>query len=201
MNMKQIFAPLLVSSLFVIACNNDKPKESITVDSKDGKEHVTIDPTQLKDAAQDMLKRKEELEKLTPLTADELKALVPGELLGAATSDIDMNAAMGTTVATANYKINDSVDLKLEIVDCAGPGGAGMFSMQYLGMINLNSDDEDEYVKTIDFNGGKAFEKCKKNKNRCTIVWFSSNRFLVSLRGDNVGIDALKDLAKGLKIK
>lgn len=198
--MKQIFAPLLVLSLFVIACNNEKPKDSITVASKDGKEQVIIDPTQIKDAAQDMLKLKEDLAKLTPLTTDELKALVPDDLMGA-TADIEVNSGMGATVANANYKINDSVDLKLEIVDCAGPGGAGMFGMQYINMINVNSDDEDEYVRTIDFNGGKAFENCKKNRNRCTIAWFSGNRFLVSLRGDNVGIDALKDLATGLKIK
>ena len=121
--------------------------------------------------------------------------------MDATASDVDVNAAMGATVANADYKINDSTNLKLEIVDCAGPGGAGMFGMQYMDMINVNSDDDEEYVKTIDFNGGKAFENCKKKKNRCTIAFMSGNRFLVSLRGDNVGIDALKDLAKGLKIK
>ena len=199
--MKTIVALLLVASLIFAACNNDKPKDSITISDKDGKEKITIDPTKMQDAAQDMQQLKEELTKLTPLTPDELKALVPEELMGAARAGLDVNAAMGATVANADYKINDSTKLKLEIVDCAGPGGAGMFGMQYLNMINVNSDDEDEYVKTIDFNGGKAFENCKKNRNRCTLAYFSGNRFLVSLRGDNVGIDALKDLAKGLKIK
>lgn len=199
--MKTIVALLLVASLIFAACNNDKPKDSITISDKDGKEKITIDPTKMQDAAQDMQQLKEELTKLTPLTPDELKALVPEELMGAARAGLDVNAAMGATVANADYKINDSTKLKLEIVDCAGPGGAGMFGMQYLNMINVNSDDEDEYVKTIDFNGGKAFENCKKNRNRCTLAYFSGNRFLVSIRGDNVGIDALKDLAKGLKIK
>ncbi len=199
--MKQIFASILVASVFFMACNNDKPKETIAVTDKDGKEKVTIDLNQVKDATQDMLKRKEELEKLTPLTADELTALVPGELMGAARTDLDVNSAMGATVANADYKINDSADLTLEIVDCAGPGGAGMFGMQYLGMININSDDEDETVKTVDFNGGKAIENCRKKKNRCTIAYFSGNRFLVSLKGDNVGIDALRDLAGKLNIK
>ncbi len=199
--MKQISTLLFSASLFFMACNNDKPKDSITISDKDGKEKVTIDLNQAKDAAQDMLKRKKELEKLTPLTTDELTALVPGELMGAARTDLGVNSAMGATVANADYKINDSADLTLEIVDCAGPGGAGMFGMQYLGMININSDDENEYVKTIDFNGGKAIENCRKKKNRCTIAYFSGNRFLVSLKGDNVGIDALKELAKELKIK
>lgn len=199
--MRSIFAPLFLSSLIFMACNNDKPKDGITVSDKDGKDQVTIDPAKLKDAAKDMEQLKEELTKLTPLTADELKTLVPQELMGAIASDIEVNAAMGASVATANYKINDSTDLKLEIVDCAGPGGAGIFGLQYINMLNINSDDEEEYVKTIDFNNGKAFENCKKNRNRCTLAYFSGNRFLVSLRGDNVGIDALKDLAKGLKIK
>jgi hypothetical protein len=199
--MRPFLTFLLIISLAFIACNNNKPKDTITITDKDGKEKVTMDLNQAKDASQDMLKRKEELEKLTPLTADELTALVPEELMGAARTDLDINSAMGATVANADYKINDSADLTLEIVDCAGPGGAGMFGMQYLGMININSDDEDETVKTIDFNGGKAIENCRKKKNRCTIAYFSGNRFLVSLKGDNVGIDALRDLAKGLNIK
>lgn len=199
--MKKIVSLLLVSSLLLLACNNDKPKDSITITDKDGKEKGSIDVSQVADAAQDMQKKKEELEKLTPLTTDELKALVPAELMGAPATRVDVNSAMGATVADADYKINDSVDLKLEIVDCGGPGGAGMFGAQYLNMFNVNSDDEEEYVKTIDFNGGKAFENCKKKKNRCTLAYLSGDRFLVSLTGDNVGIDVIKDLAKGLKIK
>ena len=199
--MKKVIAPLLVLSLFFMACNNNKSKDDVTISDENGKKEVSVDLNQAKDAALDMQKKKDELSKLTPLTTDELKALVPKELMGAAVSDIDVNTAMGGTVANADYKINDSVDLKLEIVDCAGPGGAGMFGMQYLNMINVNSDDEEEYVKTIDFNGGKAFENCKKKRNRCTLAYFTGDRFLVSLRGDNVGMDALKDLAKELKIK
>jgi hypothetical protein len=199
--MKQFFASFIISSLLFVSCNNDKSKDNSIVNTKEDKEKVVIDPNQVKDAAKDMQLLKEELSNLTPLTVDELARKVPALLMGAVAFDIEVNAAMGATVANADYKINDSTNLKLEIVDCAGPGGAGMFGMQYLNMINVNSDDEEEYVKTIEFNGGKAFENCKKKRNRCTIAFLSGNRFLVSLRGDNVGIDALKDLAKGLNIK
>jgi len=199
--MKTILAPLLVSSLIFIACNNEKPKDSITDSSKDGKEQVIVDPNKVEDVIQDMQQLKEDLTKLTPLTTDELKAKLPEQLMDAAVSDVDVNAAMGATVANADYKINDSTSLKLEIVDCAGPGGAGVFSLQYLNMINVNSDDEVEYVKTIDFNGGRAMENCRKNRNRCTLAFFSGNRFLVTLRGDNVGIDALKNVAMKLNLK
>lgn len=199
--MKHFFAALLFAASFLMACNNDKPKDEITITDKDGKQKATIKPDEIKTKGQEMLDRKEELQKLTPFTTDELTALVPAELMGVAHTNLKINNAMGTSVANADYKINDSADLKLEIVDCAGPGGAGMFGMQYLNMLDINSDDENEYVKTIEFNGGKAIENCRKKKNRCTIAFFSGDRFLVSLRGDNIGIDLLKDVVKGLKIK
>jgi hypothetical protein len=199
--MKQFFCAFIISSLLFVSCNDDKSKDSDAVSGKNDKEQSAIESGKVKDAAKDMQLLKEELSTLTPLTPDELKSKVPEQLMDAAASDVDVNAAMGATVANADYKVNDSTSLKLEIVDCAGPGGAGIFGMQYFDMINVNSDDEEEYVKTIDFNGGKAFENCKKKRNRCTIAFMSGNRFLVSLRGDNVGIDALKNVAMKLNFK
>ncbi|MEO6611544.1 MAG: hypothetical protein ABIT05_01920 [Chitinophagaceae bacterium] len=199
--MKKIFSSLLVVSLFVLACNSNKSKEGVTVTSKDGNETVTINPKELQDAAQNMAKMKEELGKLTPLSQDQLKALVPEQLMGATRTDLDASAAAGATAADAHYKMNDSADVKLTIIDCAGPGGAGIYSLQFLGMYNMQEDNEKEYTKTIDFNGGKAFENCKKTRPECTLTYFSGGRFLVILEGDHVGIDALKAAAKGLNIK
>lgn len=195
--MKRTFFLLLISFLFFIACNNDKPKNEVTIRDENGKEKVIIDMDQV----QDMQKRKEELAQLTPLSADELKAMVPAQLMGVEASGVDVESAIGANVVDAEYTINDSAEIKLEIVDCAGPGGAGVFGMQYLNLINVNSDDEEEYVRTIKLNGGKALENCRKKKNRCSLVWFSANRFLVSLRGDNIGIDALKEVAMSMKFQ
>jgi len=199
--MKRIFTPLLASSLLFIACNNNKSKDSVTITSEDGKEQITVDAGKAQNAAMDMQKVKEELGKLTPLTAEELKALVPEQLMGATRSDVDVNAAMGASVASADYQVNDSTDIHLNIIDCAGPGGAGIYGMQYLGLFNIQQEDEDEYTKTIDFNGGKAFENCQKTRNDCTLTYFGGSRFLITLEGNNVGIEALKDAAKSLKIK
>ncbi len=199
--MKQFFSFWLVAATLLIACNNKKASETVTVTSKDGKENVTIDPAKMQDAATDMAKMKEELGKLTPLTADQLKAMLPAQLMDAPPSNVDVSAAAGASVAEADYKINDTTEVKLSVIDCAGPGGAGIYSMQYLGLYNIQQDDEEEYTKTIDFNGGKAFENCKKTRAECTLTYFSGNRFLVTLEGENVGIDALKRAAKGLNIK
>ena len=194
--MKMTFIPIVILSLSIVACNNNKPKESVTITSEDGKEQITIDANQAGNAAVEMEKTKEELSKLTLL-----KALVPEQLMWATHSDLDVNTAMGASVASADYKINDSMDINLNIIDCAGPGGAGIYTMQYIGLFNIQQEDEDEYTKTIDFNGGKAFENCKKTRNDCTLTFFAGGRFLITLEGDNVGIEALKDVAKGLKIK
>ena len=199
--MKTLVALLLTFVLFIAACNNKKPKDSVTITSKDGTEQVTVDANQMQKAAEEMEKIKDELGKLTPLTADELKAIFPAELMGASASDVEAASAMGASTAEAKYKINDSADIKVSIIDCAGPGGAGIYSMQYLGMLNIQQDDEDEYTRTIDFNGGKAFENCRKDRNECTLTYFSGGRLLISLEGDNVGIEALKNAAKGLKTK
>lgn len=198
--MKKIL-PAVTAAIILIACNNNKTKNTATFTSEDGKEQVTVDMNEMKNAAQDMEKMKAELSTLTPLTTGQLTALVPEKLMGADRRDLDVTAAMGASVASASYKINDSTDIKLNIFDCAGPGGAGIYSMQYLGMFNIQQDDEDEYTKTIDFNGGKAFENCKKTRNECTLTYFSGGRFLITLEGDNVGIDGLKQAAKGLDIK
>lgn len=201
--MKRIITPLMAASLFLIACNNNKVKDNVTITSEDGKEQVTIDPTQMQDAAMDMQKIKEELGKLTPLTTDELMVLIPEKLMGAARSDLDVNAAMGASVASADYKINDSTDIKLEIVDCAGSGGGGLFVMQYADILDdVEESDDETTFKIIEFNGYKAFESCMKSRpDDCTFTYFDGNRFLISLQGKNVEIDVLKGVAKGLNLR
>lgn len=201
--MKNIIVLLLVSSFLFIGCNNNKPKDSVTITSTDGKEQVTINPNEMQNAAMDIQKVKDDLGKLTPLSIANLKLLVPKELMEAAASDVDVNDAMGTSVASAGYKINDSTGIKLEIVDCAGPGGGGFFVMQYADILDdVEESDDETTFKIIDFNGYKAFESCMKSRpDDCTFTYFDGNRFLISLQGKNVGIDKLKGVAKALNIK
>ena len=199
--MKRLSLFLLAAVILIAACNNKKPKDSITITSEDGQEQVTIDPTQMQNAAEDMEKQKNELEKLAPLTIEQLKAMLPETLMGVPRKSYEANASMGAGLATAKYEINDSMDVKLNIYDCAGPAGAGIYGMQYLGMMNIQQESDDEYTKSVDFNGGKAFEHCEKSTNDCTLTYFAGRRFLVTLEGDHVGADALKQAAKGLDIK
>jgi hypothetical protein len=195
-----IFMCLVVASL-LSACNNNKKNSAITVTSDDGKEKVTVDANQMQNAAEAMQKQAEELQKLQPLSLDQLKAFLPEELMGAKRSNYQVTSATGAGLAHAKYNINNSTEIKVSIWDCGGPAGAGIYNLQYMGMLNYQSETEDEYTKTIDFMGQKAFEHCDKTDNNCAFTYFTGGRFLVSLEGDNVGADALKQAAESLNVK
>ena len=198
--MKWILSPIVIIILFFTACNNDKGNET-TIVSEDGTEKVTIDVKQMQNAAEEMEKKKEELSKLKPLTLDELKTLIPETLMGTARINYEVNSSMGAGLASGEYQLTDSTKLYLSIYDCAGSAGAGIYSLQFLGMMNIEQESDDEYTKTVEFNGANAFEHCDKSSNDCTFTYFAGGRYLVTLEGDNVGADALKQAARTMNIK
>ncbi|MGZ8557832.1 MAG: hypothetical protein ACXWWC_05850 [Chitinophagaceae bacterium] len=182
------------------ACNNNK-KPGVTVTSEDGKTTTTIQPNDIAKVSEDFQKKTEELQKLSPYTLDQMKALLPDELAGAKRSKFSANSAMGAAYAEGEYPINDSTNLELKIFDCAGQAGAGIYSMQFLGMMNFQSESDDEYTKTIEFNGARAIEHLNKSNNRSTLTYLAGDRLLVTLEGRNTGIDLLKQAAGSLNLK
>lgn len=198
--MKRFFGLILTASILLAACKST-PKNAVTINSEDGKEKVTVDLNQAQSAANEMQKKTEELKALTPLTLDQLKALVPETLAGGKRKSYSANSAMGTSMAEASYEVNDSTDIEFTIYDCAGEAGSGFYSLQYLGMFNMQSENETEYTKTIDFNGGKAIESCQKDGSRCELTYVSGGRYLIMLKGHHLGAEALKTIGGHLDIK
>jgi hypothetical protein len=196
----RLLLSLFVAFFLLAACNNNKKHSNVTVVDND-KEKVTVDVNQMEKATENMKKMSEDLQKLPTLSLDQLKAMIPDQLMGATRKNYNATTTMGAGLATAEYEINDSSNVKLNIYDCAGPAGAGIYSMQYLGMMNVQSESDDEYIKSIDFMGGKAFEHCEKSSNDCTLTYFAGNRLLVSLEGTHTGINTLKQAAQGLNLK
>ena len=182
------------------ACNNNK-KPGVTVTSEDGKTTTTIQPNDLAQAADVYQKKAEELQKLSPYTLDQMKAMLPEELAGTKRSKFSANSAMGAAYAEGQYPINDSTEVELKIFDCAGQAGAGIYSMQYLTMMNFQSESDDEYTRSIEFKGGKAVEHLDKRNNRATLTYLAGDRLLVTLEGRNTGVDLLKQVAGGLNLK
>ena len=193
--MRNLLCCILFLSVF-IACNNRKKTGEVTYTSEDGKEKATVNTNMSETQASAMQQKAEELQKLTPVTTDELKALLPEELMGARRSDVQATTATGTAMATAQYDINDSTDLSITIWDCGGPGGAGIYSLQYVTMFSYEADSDEEYTKAIEFDGKKGIEQCSKVDKDCKLIYFGGDRYLVSLEAENLTPDELKKISE-----
>lgn len=196
--MKRIFSILSILLFYLVACDNADPKKKEGTEKADS---AAIIAEQKRAAAAANEKMLAELEKITPLPEDELKKLLPETLMEANLSSSSVNSTLGASVTTGEYNINDSTKISLNINDCAGPGGAGLYNLQYAGLLDYNADNPTEYTKVIDFNGSKAIEHCKKQTIECSFTFFSGGRFLVSLEAINVSAEELKKIAGRLNIQ
>ena len=199
--MKRVFFFFFISCIAITACNSHGDK--ITVKDDKGNK-ATIDISDTKEAAKKVEEnagKAEELKKLTPLTIDQVKALIPNELMGMSRSSFSANSAMGVSVGEGTYKGENDKEIKLEIIDCAGEMGANWYNMRFFTLWNFQQEDDNGYQKTIDFNGGKAIEKYSKSNDHYELTYFAGDRFIVQLDGEKVGIDALKQVAGNLNLK
>src|SRR6185436_1077849 len=198
--MKPVILCLLVATMSV-ACKN-KQSKTMTITSDDGKSKVSVDVNSAAAAGDEMQKKMEELKKLTPLTTDQLKALLPEELMGMKRSSFNANSIMGYASAEATYKNEtDDKEIELNILDCAGEAGAGVYSLSYWTKMSMQSESDNGYTKTVDFNGGKAVETYEKAGDRYELTYVASDRLLVTVKGEKVGLDAVKQVAQGLNLK
>jgi alpha-L-fucosidase len=198
--MKQ-FSILLLAVIFFAACKN-KTKFSHTEKNADGTTTTTsVDVASLTSNADEMTKKMEALKKMAPLTLDQLKALLPEEINGIKRTDFNANSTMGFSIAEGTYKKDDSSEIKLAIYDCAGEAGSGMFAMTYWTQMNVQSENADGYVKTVDFNGAKAVEAYKKGNNESSLTYVSDGRLLIILTGKGMDMNSVKQVAQNLNLK
>ena len=165
--MKHFIFSSLIMACLLIACNSNKTKESATTEeaSKDKTSTEATTDNNPTNSADAMTRKIEELKKLTPLTTDQLKALVPEEFMGMKRSSFNVSSGMGVAAASATYNGDGEKELRVNIWDCAGEAGAGIYGMRYYTLWNFEQSDDNGYQKTIDFNGGKAIEKYSKGND------------------------------------
>jgi hypothetical protein len=190
---------VLAIGLVFAACKGKDSKTTITSD--DGKNTVTIDPSNTQTVANEMEKKTEELKKLAPLTLDQIKAMLPEELMGLKRSSFNANAMMGFASADAEYKKDDTSHIKLTIMDCAGEAGSSFYALNYWTKMTMESQNDQGYTKTVDFLGGKAVEDYKIYNKTYTLTFTANDRLLVTMQGENISLDQLKEAAKALNFK
>ena len=169
--MKRVFISILSVCIAITACKG--PNDKITIKDEKGNKATMMYPALVKQQRKwrKMPTKPKSLKKLTPLSIDQVKALIPNELLGMQRSSFNANSAMGVSVGKGTYKGDGDKELNLEIIDCAGEMGASWYTMRYFSLWNFQQEDDNGYQKTIDFNGGKAIEKYTKSNDRYELTY------------------------------
>ena len=199
--MRSLLIYTMAIGLFFSACKGKDKNSTTTITTDNGKTTLTVDPTKTETVTNEMEKKTEELKKLAPLTLDQIKAILPAELLGMKRSSFNANAMMGFASADADYKKDDTTNLKLTVMDCAGEAGSSFYALNYWTRMTMESENDQGYTKTVDFMGGKAVEDYKKYNNSYTLTFTANDRLLITLQGQNLSLDVLKDAAKALNLK
>jgi len=65
----------------------------------------------------------------------------------------------------------------------------------------MQSESDNGYTKTVDFDGNKAVETYDKGGDRYELTYVASDRLLVTMKGEKTGLDAVRQAAQGLKLK
>ena len=195
----------LISLLFAViillaACNNKKAKETNSTTTNNETTNETGTTSNNNSSGNDMAKAMEEMKKMPALSTDQIKSIFPENLMGMKRTSYSANSMMGYGVGEARYKSDDGKEIKVSVLDCVGEAGVGFYNLMYWGM-NMESEDENGYKKTITYNGTKAIESYEKNQERYGLMFPANNRLLVNVEGDNTGLDMVKQAAGSLNLK
>ena len=145
----------------------------------------------------DVSKNIETLKKLTPLTNEELKQVLPERMMDLKRVELSVGDAsmMNLVSAEARYKGENNKDINLQIMDGAGEMGSAMISML---MMALNADKEKitetGYEKSAEINGTKAIisEDTSGDNVNSKIQMIIKNRYLLTLSGNQISYEELK---------
>lgn len=185
----------LLASVFLLSNCGGKKEEEKKETPKTGLE-----------ALQNLADEAEKLSKDGPkevVDAKLLKELLPTDADGLPRKEAssEKTGAMGFQVSTANarYREGDS-SIEVSIVDVAGTGA--IMGMAAWAMVDVDKENDSGYEKTTKYKEHKAFEKYNNDSKDGELAVLLANRFVVSVKGNNVSMDKIKatiddiDLAK-----
>jgi hypothetical protein len=195
--MKRFMLAVWVSALVLSACgNHDDAAHKVAKESEKPLPEIKGMATPQDEATQ----RMNDLKKMTPLSLEDLTALLPAEWNGMKRSGFNSSNSMGYSFAGAHYQKGSSgVDLML--YDCAGEAGSAWYSASYQTKMNMKQENENDYMKWVDFKGGKAIETYKKDSKQGSLTFVGNKQVLVILSGNKVSPENLKELAGKLDLQ
>lgn len=196
---------LSAAALVLFCCSKEESKQEAKSGGLSDVVSNVKNYSKINSSVQDVSKNIEILKKMTPLTNEELKALLPEELLALKRKELSVgdNAMMQLASAEAKYSDGDQKKIKLEIMDGAGETGSAMVSILMMSF-NMNKEKitETGYEKTAEINGNKAIIKENSGENyvNSSIQMVAKNRYLITLTGDGISYDDLEKALNQLKL-
>ncbi len=172
---------LLLMAITVVSCKKetrDKIKQAKQVIS-----NTTTVVEKAKAAEEEM----SELKDAVSLTNTDLKEWLPESLEGLKRTGFKVGAAGYMNVASieGTFKSEDNdKKLSIQIIDGAGKMGSVMIaSLGFASKMDMEEEDENRHLKTVDVNGIKAQQTYLKKRNETKVQFVYKKRFGVIVDG------------------
>lgn len=152
--------------------------------------------SEISKSVDEVSKNIEVLKKTTPLSNEELKAILPESLLGLKRTEISIGdtSMMALTTAEAKYKSEDRKSIDVQIMDGAGEMGSAMVSSMMMGLGgNREKTTENGFEKTTEINGMKALVSEEKSGENVSskIQVIAKKRYLFTMSGEGISYEDL----------
>jgi hypothetical protein len=202
MTKKLIFPCIAICFLTFTSCkskSNDSVN-SVTNDDKTSLLDKVDNLSKMAEISEKSTVRIEELKKMTPISNEDLKSFFKEEAAGMKRNNFSVQNAMGYSVGEANYKKNDSVEYKIMINDCSGEMGSGLYSLMMMTKLNIETENENGYEKTIDFMGKKALKSYQNTDQKCSLSYVEGERFWIQVEGYHTTFEDLEAFIKTFEL-
>ena len=134
----------------------------------------------------------------------ELKALLPESLSGLKRMNAsgEKSGAMGFSVskAEASYGNDEGASLDIEITDMGGLNNFAAMAQFAWAMHEIDRETQTGYEKTVTLDGYKGYEEFDRESKAGKVQVMVKGRFLVEVRGGNLGMDAIQGALKAINL-
>lgn len=180
-------------SLVFVACKGKKADDKKETKEASAKAMTTI-------PVDEKAQKTEELKKAPQLTLEQIRMLLPHELDSAKEKNYLASTQFGYGLASVEYA-KRSKSIKVTLYDCAGELGFANYFENYWNNLNVLKQTDQGFTRTIDFEGGKAIERYKKDLNLSTLTFVIRGRLVIVMEGKNMQPEELEAAAKKLHQK
>lgn len=199
------FSILIFISLLMLSCGGNRSSD----EGKDGSPGLSEavggfrNLNKAAKAAEDWEKKQSDLQSKTPLTNDEMKAVLPESLAGMKRTRFSVGDAsmMGLVTAQATYSDDQNRSVELSIMDGAGEAGSGVIAIYVMSLsMDMEEETESGFSKNTTINGSRASIKEQRGDDwvNSEIGALVSDRYLVTLNGSGLTYKELEDVFKEL---